>query len=195
MRARSTALWLLLTLLWVPCAGALSIEQQALRDFLKQNISDADSFEDRFEAEVWLVDMSTRLRPFLPNVKERLTILKSVHRHATQMGLPTDMVLALIEVESRFDRFAVSRAGAKGLMQVMPFWKKEIGRPDDNLMDIDTNLRYGCTILKFYLDKEEGRWLEAMARYNGSYGKYWYPKRVMKAWAKRWSTGESVALE
>lgn len=195
MASRIISLCFLLQTLWGPSAWALTSEQQALRDFLKQNIDDASSFEDRFEAEVWLVDMSTRLRPFLPNVKERLTILKSVHRHATQMGLPTDMVLALIEVESHFDRFAVSRAGARGLMQVMPFWKKEIGRPGDNLMDIDTNLRYGCTILKFYLDKEEGRWLEAMARYNGSYGKYWYPKRVMKAWAKRWSTGEAIALE
>ena len=161
-------------------------EQQQLRGFLKQTISKADSFEDRFDAEVWLVAMSSRLERFIKDPKERLDLLRSVHREATQAELKPDLVLALIEVESHFDHFAISSAGAQGLMQVMPFWKNEIGRPEDNLTDIETNLRYGCRILQFYMQKEKGNWMNALARYNGSYGKYWYPERVMNAWRKRW---------
>ena len=109
-----------------------------------------------------------------------------MHRAASRAGLEPEIVLALIEVESHFDPYAVSRVGAQGLMQVMPFWKKEIGRPDDNLIDTDTNLRYGCTILKHYLKREKGRLADALARYNGSYGQYWYSERVLLAWEKRW---------
>ena len=159
-----------------------------LRDFLRSTITDADSFGDRFDAEVWLVDMSNRLAPFIKDPKRRLRLLKAVHREATLANLKPDLVLALIEVESAFDRYAISRVGAQGLMQVMPFWKKEIGRPDDNLVDVDTNLRYGCRILQFYIQKEKGNWMNALARYNGSLGKYWYPERVMNAWRKRWYT-------
>ena len=115
-------------------------EQSELRDFLKATINDSDSFEDRFDAEVWLVDMSGRLKPFIKDPKERLELLKAVHREATKAELKPDLVLALIQVESAFDSYAISRVGAQGLMQVMPFWKKEIGRPDDNLTDINTNL-------------------------------------------------------
>src|SRR5690606_13423552 len=116
---------------------------------------------------------------------ERLRLLQAIHREARAAGLKPDLVLALIEVESGFDPFAISSAGAQGLMQVMPFWKKEIGRPDDNLTDIATNLRYGCQILKFYMEREKGNWMPALARYNGSYGQYWYPQRVMDAWRAR----------
>ncbi len=165
-------------------------EQPELRAFLKETINDADSFGDRFDAEVWLIDMSARLSPFIKDPKQRLSLLRSVHREAKQANLKPDLVLALIEVESHFNSYAISRAGAQGLMQVMPFWKNEIGRPDDNLTNIDTNLRYGCRILQFYLKKEDGRWMEALARYNGSYGKYWYPERVMNAWRKHWYVGE-----
>ncbi|WP_101757363.1 lytic transglycosylase domain-containing protein [Oceanicoccus sp. KOV_DT_Chl] len=165
-------------------------EKQELRAFLKQTISKADSFEDRFDAEVWLVDMSSRLQPFIKDPKQRLHLLKAVHREATRAELKPDLVLALIQIESRFDQYAISRAGAQGLMQVMPFWKKEIGRPSDILTDINTNLSYGCRILQFYLQKEQGNWMEALARYNGSYGKYWYPERVMDAWRDRWYVNE-----
>ena len=157
-----------------------------LRDFLKSTISDATSFEDRFDAEVWLVDMSARLKPFIKEPKERLEMLKAIHREATKADLKPDLVLALIQVESGFDSYAISSAGAQGLMQVMPFWKDEIGRPEDNLTDMNTNLSYGCRILQFYLKKENGNWMYALARYNGSYGKFWYPERVMNAWRKRW---------
>lgn len=173
-------------------AGAVSAEPPAptvdpeLRSLLKKAIADSDSFEDRFDAEVWLMSKSDRLARFIKDPEKRLHLLRNIHRAATQAGLQPEVVLAVIEVESAFDRFAVSRAGALGIMQVMPFWKNEIGRPDDNLIDLETNLRYGCTILKYYLDKAEGRIAEALARYNGSYGQYWYPERVMVAWQKNW---------
>lgn len=162
-----------------------------LKSFLQTTINEASSFDDRYDAEVWLVDMSGRLRPFIKDTKERLQLLKAVHREAKRAELKPDLVLALIEVESGFDNYAISRVGAQGLMQVMPFWKKEIGRPDDNLTDINTNLRYGCRILQFYLKKEDGNWMYALARYNGSYGKLWYPERVMDAWRKRWFVNET----
>mgnify|MGYP006072185691 FL=1 len=165
--------------------------QTELRQFLKSTITKADSFEDRFDAEVWLVDMSGRLTPFIKDPKQRLELLRAVHREASKADLKPDLVLALIEIESRFDNYAISSAGAQGLMQVMPFWKKEIGRPNDNLTDINTNLSYGCRILQFYLQKEKGNWMHALARYNGSYGKYWYPERVMDAWRKRWFVNET----
>ena len=95
-------------------------------------------------------------------------------------------MLSVIQVESNFDRFAVSVAGALGLMQVMPFWLDEIGRPGDNLLDIRTNLRFGCTILRYYLDREQGHLSRALARYNGSVGKTWYPDRVFRALRTRW---------
>jgi soluble lytic murein transglycosylase-like protein len=165
-------------------------ERAEMRVFLKAAINKSDSFADRFDAEVWLLDMSTRLAPFMSNPEERLDLLRAIHREARRAQLKPDLVLALIQVESKFDRFAVSRAGAQGLMQVMPFWKSDIGHPTDNLTDIGTNLRYGCQILKYYMQKENGNWMQALARYNGSYGKLWYPARVMDAWRDRWYAGD-----
>ncbi len=161
------------------------VDEQLLA-LLRETVMEADSFEDRFDAEVWLLDKSTALQQFIPDKSRRLEFLRKVHSEATRVGLSPEIVLAVIEVESRFDPYAVSTAGALGLMQVMPFWKNEIGRPDDNLINVDVNLRYGCTILKYYLDKEDGRLREALARYNGSYGQYWYPRRVLLAWENRW---------
>ena len=182
----------LFTLATASVASANQVtDKKELRAFLKQTINKADSFEDRFDAEVWLVDMSARLKPFVKDPKQRLDMLKAIHREATRAELKPDLVLALIQVESRFDQYAISRVGAQGLMQVMPFWKKEIGRPDDILTDLNTNLSYGCRILQFYLKKEQGNWMNALARYNGSYGKYWYPERVMDAWRGRWYVNEN----
>lgn len=157
-----------------------------LRALLKKTIAQSDSFEDRFDAEVWLASKMNHMEHFVKDPEERFTILRKVHSAATEAGLQPEVVLAVIEVESRFDSYAVSRAGALGIMQVMPFWKDEIGRPEDNLINIDVNLRYGCTILKYYLDKAGGRIADALARYNGSTGEYWYPQRVMLAWEKNW---------
>ena len=156
---------------------------------LKQQLSDSlgsDSFIDRFAAEVWLVDMSGRLKSFIPDKTKRRRLLRLIHREATMADLSPEMVLALIQTESSFNRFAISSAGAQGLMQVMPFWKNVIGRPEDNLTDIATNLRYGSTILSYYLEKENGNMTRALARYNGSLGKTWYPERVYKNWDKNW---------
>ena len=157
-----------------------------MRTTLLEAISSSDSFQDRFDAEVWLTDMSSRLQSRVEDPEERLAILKRVHYEATRAGLDPELVLALIQVESNFDRFAISSAGARGLMQIMPFWLDEIGRPGDNLFDIDTNLRFGCTILNIYLQREKGDMRRALARYNGSVGKNWYPQRVYTALRKRW---------
>ena len=158
----------------------------ALRRALMTAVKDSATFSNRFEAEVWLLDMSTRLERLMPDVGRRMALLKTVHAEASRAGLDPQVVLSLIQVESAFQRFAVSSAGAIGLMQIMPFWIDEIGRPDDNLFDMRTNLRYGCTILAFYLDKENGDLTRALARYNGSLGQYWYPSRVASALQARW---------
>jgi soluble lytic murein transglycosylase-like protein len=157
-----------------------------MRQALMDAVNSSDSFKDRFDAEVWMSDMSRRLESRIKDPQERLTILKMVHYEATRAGLDPELVLALINVESNFDRFAISSAGARGLMQIMPFWLNEIGRPDDNLFNISTNLRFGCTILGIYLKREKGNMYQALARYNGSVGKRWYPDRVYIALSKRW---------
>ncbi len=157
-----------------------------LRKLLTTAISDNKSFEDRFDAEVWLLDMSNRLKPFVTNDRKRLDLLKQIHFESTRAKLRPELVLAVIEVESLFDQFAISSAGARGLMQVMPFWLKEIGRPEDNLFDMRTNLRMGCTILRHYLDKEKGDLTHALARYNGSLYSYRYTTKVFRALDKRW---------
>jgi len=109
-----------------------------------------------------------------------------VHREASKAGLKPELVLALIHAESLFDRFAISSVGAQGMMQVMPFWKAELGRPQDNLTDNATNLRYGCTILSYYLNKENGDINRALARYNGSLGQNRYPAKVIGFWQDFW---------
>ncbi len=157
-----------------------------LRLLLQQAVKDSDSFEDRFDAEVWLVDMSNRLKNKVKHPEKRLKLLRQIHREARKANLHPELVLAVIDVESNFDRFAISKAGAQGLMQVMPFWLKEIGQPRDSLFNVRTNLRMGCTILKYYLEKEKGDLTRALARYNGSLGRYKYPNKVFKLLNKRW---------
>ena len=147
---------LLTTLLVAPSAFSTQASDPELLRILRETVSQADSFDDRYDAEVGLLTKSNSLARFLPDKNRRFEFLRKVHRAASRAGLEPEIVLALIEVESHFDPYAVSRVGAQGLMQVMPFWKKEIGRPDDNLIDTDTNLRYGCTILKHYLKREKG---------------------------------------
>lgn len=157
-----------------------------LRLVLKDAITETYTFKDRFEAEVWLTDMSNRLARKIPDPIERFEFLKLVHIEARRASLPPELVLALIEVESNFNRFAISNVGARGLMQVMPFWLDEIGRPQDNLFHMSTNLRMGCTILRHYLDKERGNIIRALGRYNGSLGSYKYPSLVLAALRTRW---------
>ncbi len=166
-----------------------------LRKYLSSAINSTSSFTDRFEAEVWLVDMSARLSRYIRNKEFRVEFLKALHQAATKENLPPEMVLALINIESAFKPYAISRVGAQGYMQIMPFWRNEIGRPDDNLMDYKTNLRYGCAILAHYLKREKGNWTRALARYNGSLGKTWYPEKVMNAWQKRWFVQHISSLQ
>ena len=157
-----------------------------LREILRAAASESDSFPDRFDAEVWLMDMSRRLERQVSDPELRIEILTLVHHEASRVELPPELILAVIEVESNFDQYAISFVGALGLMQVMPFWVEEIGRPDDNLIHIDTNLRYGCTILRFYYDKEDGDLRRALGRYNGSLGKRKYPNKVIDKLSKKW---------
>lgn len=138
------------------------------------------------QQSAWLETMQPRLAPFLDEPETGLALLQRIRQEARLAGLSPQIVLAVIQVESAFKADAVSSAGALGLMQVMPFWKNVIGRPEDNLLDPGLNLRYGCTILAHYLQRENGDLTRALARYNGSLGKTWYPERVMRAWIDRW---------
>ncbi|WP_293395427.1 lytic transglycosylase domain-containing protein [Nevskia sp.] len=162
-----------------------------LRLLMKQAIDSATSFDDRYLAEIWLTDMSGRMARYvpkaIPDTERRLSFLRLLHAEATKAGISPELVLATIDVESRFDRFAVSSVGALGYMQIMPFWIEEIGQKGDNLFHTPTNLRLGCTILKFYLAKEKGSYVKALARYNGSIGKPDYPYLVLDRLTRRWS--------
>ena len=123
----------------------------------------------------------------LPDAEERLHILRTVHRQATVAGVEPELVLAVIDVESNFDRFAISTATALGLMQVMPFWVPELGYKDKNqLFDVEINVLLGCRILKYYLDMERGDLVRGLARYNGSVGKRWYSDRVIERLRTKW---------
>jgi soluble lytic murein transglycosylase-like protein len=167
-------------------AATLERPDDEMRNLLVNAINSSDSFGDRFDAEVWLTDMSHRVGSRIKDPEEKLAILKTAHYEALRARLQPELVLAIINVESNFDRFAISSAGAQGLMQIMPFWLDEIGTPNDNLMDIATNLRMGCTILSIYLKREKGNMRRALARYNGSLGQHWYPDRVFRALHRRW---------
>lgn len=159
----------------------------ALREILSTAVTQAGSFEDRFDAEVWLTDMSQRLARQVPQLDERLEILRTVHEQASRAELPPELVLAVIDVESNFDRFAISRARALGLMQIMPFWVAELGYEDVNeLFDIEFNILLGCHILKYYLEMERGNMIRGLARYNGSLGQRWYADRVMDRLRAKW---------
>ncbi len=145
------------------------------------------TFDDEMDAAVWLADMSTRLGKYIPDEAERHEFLVHVHYEATRAGLDPQLVLAIIHVESAFRKYAISKAGARGYMQVMPFWVGLIGDQDGhNLFDPRTNLRYGCVILRHYLDIEQGNLFRALGRYNGSLGKARYPNLVRRKWQRNW---------
>jgi soluble lytic murein transglycosylase-like protein len=144
------------------------------------------AFSDREAGHKWIFEMSRRLEKRVADRKQRLELLRTVHFEAVRAGLDPQLVLGVIEVESNFRKYAVSRAGARGYMQVMPFWTKLIGSRGDNLFHLRTNLRYGCLILRHYLDLEKGDYFRALGRYNGSLGKPDYPRAVLAAWKVRW---------
>ena len=186
---------LILALLLPPelFAGAQKYEplSESVRAALSRAVSDQapprSSFPDSMEAIEWLSAMSVRLERRMPDREGRLEFLRAVHYEATRAGLDPQLVLGLIQVESGFKKYAVSAAGARGFMQVMPFWMNVIGRRDDNLFHLRTNLRYGCTILRHYLDIERGDLYRALGRYNGSLGQPQYPNLVRGAWDGHWT--------
>ncbi len=165
---------------------------------LHKAVSDArpptSSFRTPIEAADWLAEMSRRLEKRIPNREYRIDLLRSVHYEAKRAGLDPQLVLGLMQVESGFRKYAVSSAGARGYMQVMPFWVKLIGRQDDSLFNLRTNLRYGCTILRHYLDIEKGDIYRALGRYNGSLGRPEYPNMVRAAWQNQWSYDKPARL-
>jgi soluble lytic murein transglycosylase-like protein len=163
----------------------------SVRAVLQRSVSDQAApklaFATQYEADSWLSKMSRRLAKRVPSVEERMDLLKTVHYEATRAGLDPELVLGLIEVESGFKKYAVSSVGARGYMQVMPFWVKEIGTSEQNLFHLRVNLRYGCTILRHYLDIEKGDLFRALGRYNGSLGQPQYPNLVRAAWHNHWA--------
>ena len=143
--------------------------------------------ESRLHYLRWLATMSERIKKNKSDFTTRKEFLDTVWYEAKRAGLDVSLVLGLIQVESNFRKFAVSSVGARGYMQVMPFWVKSIGAPSQNLFHLRVNLRYGCTILRYYLDIENGDLYRALGRYNGSLGKPEYPNMVLGAWKRHWS--------
>jgi soluble lytic murein transglycosylase-like protein len=169
-------------------SAALADRQQdpELGRLLKQALKERGCFEDKYDQQVWLAAMEPQLQRVVKHPGERADILYHVHCEARRLNLPPGLVMAVIDVESRFDRWAVSHAGAVGLMQIMPFWPRELGMTNDELVRIPQNIRMGCTILRFYLDREKGDYTKALARYNGSVGRRNYSDLVLSRLAKRW---------
>ena len=188
--ARSLLAVLVLAVPAAALAGAQKYEvlSASVRATLASAVRDRApvEIEDR-ETRLWIANQTRRIAPRVGDEEHARELLQLVHYEARRAGLDPQLVLAVIDVESQFRKYAVSAAGARGLMQVMPFWVKEIGTPSQDLFDWRTNVRYGCTILRFYLDRENGNMVNALERYNGSLGKADYPKRVIRAWRTRWS--------
>ena len=174
-------------------AGAQAEEALAaeVQTSLHRSVSDYPApklvFATDAEGWSWLADMSSRLAAKMPDWPTRRDFLTTVQYEASRAGLDPQLVLALIQHESNFRKYAVSSAQARGYMQVMPFWVKLIGNPDHDLFTLRTNLRYGCTILRFYLDRENGDLYRALGRYNGSLGQPDYPNAVLANLRRHWS--------
>ena len=193
---RAAALAALSVALWVPllaCAG--NQDEEKLSDSVRASLQAA--IADRAvpvllfksgadNAHKWLSEMSRRLEKRIPDRKQRIELLKTVQYEATRAGLDPQLVLGVMQVESGFKKYAVSSAGARGYLQVMPFWTRVIGERHHNLFALRTNLRYGCVILRYYLDRENGDFFRALGRYNGSLGKADYPNLVLGAWKGSW---------
>ncbi len=195
MRLIPVLLLLLASRVW---AGAQQYEplaasvQAALQATIADHAAPEPQFPSLEEKINWLTEMSRRLEQRMPDREARLDFLKTVYYEAKRAGLDPQMVLGLIQVESGFRKYAVSSVGARGYMQIMPFWVKLIGSQDSNLFHLRTNLRFGCTILRHYLDIENGDLYRALGRYNGSLGKPEYPNIVRGTWEGRWGWGPRV---
>ena len=193
------ALYLLILLPALALAGAQKEEElsASVQTAMQRSISDSAEprliFANPNDGQVWLAEMSRRLQKRIPDELVRKKLLTAIHYEATRAGLDPQLVMGLIHVESGFNRYAISSVGARGLMQVMPFWVRQIGTREHNLFDIHTNLRFGCTILRHYLDIEKGDLFRALGRYNGSLGKAEYPNMVHGAWKAHYSWDGPVA--
>lgn len=177
-------------------AGAQQYEvlSASVRATLARAVNERSVLDERdLDTRAWVRAMTHRVLPRFRDEEAARHFLALVRYEAMRAGLDPHLVLAVIDVESRFRKYAVSRAGARGLMQVMPFWVKEIGEPGHNLFHERTNLRYGCTILRHYLDRERGNLANALGRYNGSLGQPGYPQLVTRALAERWALGAKAA--
>jgi len=168
--------------------------RHALQRAVADQAVERSAFDSEEAGRHWILAMSARLRSKIPDSVQRVEFLRTVHYEATRAGLDPQLVLAVIQVESNFRKYAVSTAGARGFMQVMPFWLDLIGTKEHNLFHLRTNLRYGCIILRHYLDIERGNLTRALGRYNGSLGQLWYPNLVQSAWKNAWTYAEP-ALE
>ncbi|HEX9172656.1 MAG TPA: lytic transglycosylase domain-containing protein [Telluria sp.] len=178
-------------------AHAGNQKEEALADSVRLALANAikdarppqPAFRDeaaRLRYQQWLAQMSERLRRKLPDQQLRTEFLETAWYEATRAGLDPGLVLGLIQVESAYRKYAVSMVGARGYMQVMPFWAKVIGDSDrSKLFHMQTNLRYGCAILRMYIEMESGNLYLALGRYNGSRGRPEYPNAVLAAW-KKW---------
>lgn len=185
---------LLLSLVTVPAfAGAQKEEAltASVTTVMQRSVSEDYTphlaFANAAEGQAWLAEMSRRLEKKIPDAFMRERLLTAINYESTRAGLDPQMVLGLIQVESGFRKYAISGAGARGLMQVMPFWVRQIGTNQHNLFDMYTNLRYGCTILRHYVDIERGDLYRALGRYNGSLGQPEYPNMVLAAWKVQWN--------
>ncbi|HEY2591829.1 MAG TPA: lytic transglycosylase domain-containing protein [Steroidobacteraceae bacterium] len=179
------------------CLTAHADQQRdpGLKTVVAGAISQAQCFTDRFDSAVWYRLMEPRLRRTVPDDRERVEILKDVYCETHRPGetrLPPGLVMALIDVESRFDRWAVSSAGAVGLMQVMPFWPEQLGMKRFELTHVEANLRMGCAILRFYLREERHNYARALARYNGSVGHRNYSDAVLERWGDHWTGADDL---
>ena len=194
---RSVPGFLLLLLLPLQTlAGAQQYEvlSASVRATLARAVQERSAVDERdLDTRAWVRAMTRSVSGRFPDEEASRHFLALVRYEAMRAGLDPHLVLAVIDVESRFKKYAVSKAGARGLMQVMPFWVKEIGEPGHNLFQERVNLRYGCTILRHYLDRERGNLANALARYNGSLGQAEYPNRVLRAFRERWSLAAQLA--
>ena len=171
-------------------AGAQQYEvlSASVRATMAQAVNDRSTVDMKdLDTRAWVRAMTRRVANRFPDEDSARQFLMVVRYEAMRAGLDPHLVLAVIDIESHFRKYAVSKSGARGLMQVMPFWVKELGEPGHNLFHERTNLRYGCTILRHYLDRERGNMANALGRYNGSLGQADYPNRVLKSLREHWS--------
>ena len=184
---RLASLALVLAAVLVPAAARADRQMDPeLRSVIAAAMKPSQCFEDRYEQAVWLAYMEPRLGRYVKDPKERSQILLHVHCEAKRVDLPPELVLAVMDVESRFNRYAVSSAGAVGLMQVMPFWPSQLGMSNSQLIKVADNVRMGTTILGYYLRKERGDYQRALQRYNGSLGRPDYSDLVLDRLVTRW---------